>query len=157
MKKLVFGLIATVMLSVTSYGQVVKPSNRISTSVSVAAKFHAVITYLESKDYYKSGMSSDEFVKNALVGVEDQKLRDIFTPYMQTIYTFQTQKLTADQVYDKITGDEFAKTVNALRVYQAQTGNGATPMKIRWLNAIRKFIDWVDDTFGQAIDGPKAP
>lgn len=157
MKKIIFGLIATVMVGATSFGQMVNSKNKIATTVKLTAKFHGVITYLESADRYKDGMSVDEFVKGELQGVEDEKLIDIFTPYFQNIYTFHKAGLTADMVYDKIDGEGFTRVVNDLRIYQEETGNGATPMKIRWLNAIRKFIDWVDDTFGEAIDGPKAP
>lgn len=154
MKKLLFGLIAMVMFTSASFGQIVEPTSKITTSVSLTSKFHGVITYLESKDYYRAGMTKDEFVKNAMVGVKDQKLIEIFRPYMETIYTFHTQKLTADNVYDKIRGDEFSKVVNQLRIYQKETGNSATAERINWLNALRKFIDWVDDTFNQ---DPKQP
>ena len=157
MKKLVFGLIATVMLSNLSFGQNVSSKNKIATSVKLSAKYHAVITFLESDSRYRKGMSADEFVKGELKGVEDEKLIEIFTPYLQTIYSFHTEDLTPDMVYDKIDGEAFTKVVNDLRVYQEENGGGATQMRIRWLNAIRKFIDWVDDTFGESIDPPKAP
>jgi hypothetical protein len=157
MKKLFLGLIATVMFSNFSVGQVVKPANKIATSVVLVAKYHAVITFLESKDYYKEGISSDEFVKKGLVGITDKKLISLLTPYMQTIYSFHTQKLTADMVYNRISGTEFSNTVNSLRLYQKEGGNFTPQVRIGWLNAIRKFFDWLDDTLGEVIDPDPIP
>ncbi len=157
MKKLFLGLIATVMFSNFSISQVVKPSNKIATSVVLVAKYHAVITFLESKDYYRQGMTSEEFVQKGLTGVTDKKMLTILTPYMQTIYSFHTQKLTADMVYDRITGSEFSNTVNLLRQYVKEVGTISSQTRIGWLNAIRKFFDWLDDTLGELIDPPKVP
>ena len=155
MKKLFLGLIATVMLTNFCNAQIVKPANKIATSVVLVAKYHAVITFLESKDYYKDGISNEEFVKKGLVGITDKKLLTLLTPYMQTIYSFHTQKLTADMVYERITGSEFSNTVNSLRIYQKEGGNFPPQNRIGWLNAIRKFFDWLDDTLGGVIDPPK--
>ena len=140
------------MLSNFSVAQVVKPTNKIATSVVLVAKYHAVITFLESKDYYKEGISSDDFVKKGLTGVSDKKLISILTPYMKTIYSFHTQNLTADMVYDRIDGAEFSSTVNSLRLYQKEIGSIPSQERIGWLNAIRKFFDWLDDTFGEVLD-----
>jgi glyceraldehyde 3-phosphate dehydrogenase len=96
MKKLFLGLIATVMISNFSYAQIVKPANKIATSVVLVAKYHAVITFLESKEYYRQGITSEEFVQKGLAGVTDKKLISILTPYMQKIYSYHTQKYTAD-------------------------------------------------------------
>ncbi len=157
MKKLFLGLIATVMFSNFSFSQVVKPANKIATSVVLVAKYHAVITFLESKDYYRQGMTSEEFVQKGLTGVSDKKMLTILTPYMQTIYSFHTQKLTADMVYDRITGSEFSNTVNLLRQYVKEVGTISSQTRIGWLNAIRKFFDWLDDTLGELIDPPTVP
>ena len=109
MKKLFLGLIATVMITNFCNAQIVKPANKIATSVVLVAKYHAVITFLESKDYYKDGISNEEFVKKGLVGITDKKLGGNFPPQL----------------------------------------------RIGWLNAIRKFFDWLDDTLGGEIDPPK--
>jgi hypothetical protein len=152
MKKLFLGLIATVMISDFSYAQIVKPANKIATSVVLVAKYHAVITFLESKDYYRQGITSEEFVQKGLAGVTDKKLISILTPYMQKIYSYHTQKYTADMVYDQITGSEFSSTVNSLRLYAKEVGSISPQVRIGWLNAIRKFFDWLDDTLGEIID-----
>ncbi len=155
MKKLILGLIAALTVHGFSIAQTVKPENKIATSVVLVAKYHAVITFLESKDYYKEGMSSADFVSKGLSGITDKKLISILSPYMQTIFKFHTQKLTADMVYDKIKGSEFSSTVNSLRQYQKDFGNPSIQTRIGWLNAIRKFFDWLDDTFGEVpVEAP---
>jgi hypothetical protein len=156
MKKLFLGLIATVMFTNFSFAQIVKPANKIATSVVLVAKYHAVITFLESKDYYRQGITSDEFVQKGLAGVTDKKLISILTPYMQKIYTFHTQKYTADMVYNQIVGNEFSTVVNSLRLYANEVGPISPELRIGWLNAIRKFFDWLDDTLGGEID-PQPP
>jgi hypothetical protein len=145
MKKLVFGLIATVMFGFVGSAQLVSASSRVSTSIKLTAKFHAVITYLESKDYYKAGMSKDAFIKASTVGVTDVRLVECCTPYLTTIYTFHTKKLTADQVYDNVDGTDFANVINSVFAYEKSSGNTFLTQKMGWLNWLRKLIDTIDD------------
>jgi hypothetical protein len=123
MKKLLFGLIATVMFTSLSFGQDMTPESKVSTSVSLVGKYHAVITFLETASYYKPGMSQDAFVKATTSCIEEQELRDLFTPYMAKIYSYHTKKLTSDQVYDITDGRDFSVTINALQKFEEGSGN----------------------------------
>ena len=67
MKKLFLGLIATVMISNLSYAQIVKPSNKMATSVVLVAKSHAVITFLESKLFTSEFVTISEFFRSPAI------------------------------------------------------------------------------------------
>ena len=61
------------------------------------------------------------------------------------------------KIRSSITGTEFSNTVNSLRLYQKEGGNFTPQVRIGWLNAIRKFFDWLDDTLGEVIDPDPIP
>jgi hypothetical protein len=147
MKKLLFGLIATVMLSISSFAQDLTPTSKVPTSVSLIGKYHAVITYLETASYYKAGMTEDAFIRATTACIEEQELKDLFKPYMSKIYSYHTKKLTSDQVYDLTDGRVFSDTINGLIKFESNSGHVASAKKPWWFNWLRKAIDFIDDNW----------
>lgn len=146
MKKLLFSLIATVFFAgASSAQQDLSTSSKVPTTVALTAKYHAVITYLETKELYRSGMSRDEFVRATTEGVDDQQAVAIFSEYMSKIYECHTRKMTSDAVYDSIDGKEFVIMINKLTRYEAANGHQLSLKKPRWFNWLRKAIDFIDD------------
>ncbi|WP_452226644.1 hypothetical protein [Lacinutrix cladophorae] len=145
----VITLVFMILISFSSKAQEsFKTNDKIPTSVKLVGKFHAVITYLETKEFYKNGMTKDEFVKSTTSCVDDKELINIFKPCMEEIYVFHTKKLSPDQVYDYIDGNSFAKTAIALKKYEIKYDREASRIKKpKWFNWLRKFIDWLDDTW----------
>ncbi len=142
-------LLGFTLFSTTVFCQKFSANSTITKSVKGWAKFHAVITLLESKAIYKSGMSQDEFVTSNLAGVDDLNLSKIVTPYLQTIYSYHTKGLSADDVYSMTTGEEFATLENQLVAYEKSVGGSSSlsSKKPKWLNWLRKLIDLIDDNW----------
>ena len=144
MKNLLLGLFAAVLFSGSATAQY-NITEKVPTSISLTAKFHAVITYLETKEMYTEGMSRDEFVNVTTSSVEEQEIVQIFSPYMGKIYDYHTQNLTPDKVYDLVTGEDFVEMANSMRSYELSSGHTASLKKPRWFNWLRKVIDYIDD------------
>ena len=92
-------------------------------------------------------MTEESFVSATTSCISEKDLVNIFKPYMSEIYRYHTQKLTPDQVYDRVDGSKFASTASALKSYEKSTNHGASAKKPKWFNWLRKFIDWLDDTW----------
>ncbi|HEX8268808.1 MAG TPA: hypothetical protein VF581_02855 [Flavobacterium sp.] len=146
MKKLLLGLFAAVLFTGSAVAQY-KTTDKVPTSVSLTAKFHAVITYLETKELYRAGMSREEFVKVTTSCVEEKEIVEIFAPYMGKVYDYHTQKLSSDKVYDMVTGEDFVAMANRLRAYEETSGHTASLKKPWWVNWLRKAIDFIDDNW----------
>lgn len=144
MKKLLFGLIATVMFSSVSFAQQIKATDYKPMSVRLVGKLHGLISVLETKGEYSKSTSAGDFVAKVTVGVKDQEFLNLCKPYLTEVYNLHTQKLTQDQVYDKIDGAKFAEMSTKVRDYYVQHPELAQ-QKFGWFNAIRKIIDIIDD------------
>lgn len=145
MKKLLFSLLATVFFAGASSAQELRTNTKVPTTVALTAKYHAVITYLETKELYRDGMSRDAFVKATTAGVDDQTAVTVFSDYMSKIYEFHTRRLTPDAVYDSVDGSDFVVMINKLTQYEESNGHQLSLKKPRWFNWLRKAIDFIDD------------
>ncbi len=124
-----------------------KVTDDIPTSVKLIGKYHAVITFLETKEFYKPGMSEDEFVQTTTSCLEDETLIEMFTPYMRHIYNYHVNKMTSDEVYDKEDSNSFASLSTSLEKYMQDPNirKELSFKKPKWFNWLRKAIDWLDD------------
>lgn len=137
-------LITSSLFYSISYGQEIKPSNKVATSVKLIGKFHAVITYLETKDFYVKGMSEEDYVNTTTSCIKETELKNVFKPYMAKIYSYHTKGLTSDQVYDLVDGNDFASVENALRKYRVISEINTT-YTLRWFNWLRKLFEFPGD------------
>jgi len=132
----------------STYGQNdYKPTDKIPTSISLISKFHSVITFLETKDFYKKGMSEEEFIDKTTSCLEDKELKKLFAPYMSQIFYYHENNFTSDKVYDSVKGDNFITLTNALERYMEDPVIRKEMLlkKPKWFNYLRKIIDWIDD------------
>jgi hypothetical protein len=145
MKKFVFGIVATVLFcNYLSFAQEIKASNKVSTSVKLIGKYHAVITFMETKEYYTKNMSEEDYFNETTSCIKETELKNLFRPYMAKIYSCHVKNLTSDQVYDLIDGADFANVENALRKYRS-TPEINTTSTLRWFNWLRKLFDFPGD------------
>jgi|GEM_PF-5192215 len=152
MKKLItcFLAIIAILNYVTVNAQNLTADSKVPTSIKLIGKFHAVITYLETKDFYKSGVTEASFIKAVCANVDDIKVIEITTPYLKTIYSYHLNKLTSDQVYDKTTGEQYALMHNQLTSYIKTIGDKPSKLKKpKWFNWLRKLIDFIDDNWDE--------
>lgn len=127
------------------------------------AKYHAVITYLETKENYQPEMSKEDFINNCLAFLGCVKVPDFFKEYLAFIYEFHRLDVPADLVYDRTDGRAFVNLINGLvsRIEPGMNqiefenhlidgypaGGGNLLKKPRWVNWIRKAIDFIDDNW----------
>lgn len=164
MKKLLFGLIAVVCMSINSFGQSVSVSGVFKNqSVVTVGKLHGIISYLETKEYYTKGMSEKEFVNKIMAYQFDNGVSpDFFKNYLTYIYKLHTLNGDDNKVYDSIDGKAFVDFTNGiLKLYNNKmskedalmaiytNGDASKTVKPKngWLNFARKIIDVIDDEF----------
>lgn len=150
MKKLLFGLIATVMFGFVGNAQTFERNK----SNDRTFRLVNVIALLESKTQFETSKSENEFVVKMTKGVTDTKYIEILTPYLKEVYSMHTAKYTQDNAYDKVNFDLYYSTFNSVAKYSLENPKALVSLnnaKINWLNLIRKIIDIIDD----ALNGGK--
>lgn len=141
----------------------IEPFAKVCLKGKTLAKYHAVITFLETKENYKPEMTEDNFVKNCLSFLGCVKIPDFFKNYLLFIYQFHKAEVSADYVYDRTDGRAFTDLVNGLisriepgmneiefenhLVEGYPAGGGNLLKKPWWVNWIRKVIDFIDDNW----------
>lgn len=141
--------------------EAIEPFAMVCLKGKTLAKYHAVITFLETKENYKPEMTQDDFVKNCLSFLGCVKIPDYLRDYLVFIYDFHKSDVSADYVYEKTDGRAFTEIVNSMigKIEPGMTeiefenhlidgypaGGGNMLKKPRWVNWIRKIIDFIDD------------
>ncbi|MDO9001361.1 MAG: hypothetical protein Q7W45_16465 [Bacteroidota bacterium] len=141
----------------------IDPYVSVSIKAQTLAKYHAVITFLETEANYKPEMTEEDFIKNCLAFLGCAKIPDFLKSYYGFIYEFHVSGVSSDTVYEKTDGRAFTEFANALieRIKPGMTqiefennlvegypvGGGDKLKKPWWVNPIRKIIDWIDDNW----------
>lgn len=148
MKKLLFGLVAVVMFSFSSYAQ----NNLKCVSAERTFKLVNVIALLETKVQFEKSKNSDEFVKEMSVGVNDAKYIELITPLLKSVYSMHVSKFSQDNAYDKVDLTLYNKTFDNVTEYlksNPKTLAEINKNKVNWFNLLRKIIDIIDDFIGE--------
>lgn len=141
--------------------QPIDPFVKICIKVQTLGKYHAVITFLETKENYKPEMTEDDFIKNCLAFLGCVKIPQFFKDYLSFIYPFHVNDVNSDYVYDKTDGRAFTNLYNEMikliqpgmtqieyenHLIPGYPAGGGNPLeKPKWVNWIRKVIDIIDD------------
>lgn len=141
----------------------IDPYVNVSINVQTLAKYHAVITFLETKENYEPEMTKENFIKNCLAFLGCAEIPDFLKNYYGFIFDFHASGVSSDKVYEKTDGRAFTNLSNALieRIKPGMTeiefenhlipgypaGGGNRLKKPWWVNPIRKIIDWIDDNW----------
>ena len=146
MKKLLFGLIATVMFGFVGNAQSfqkTRTQNRIFQYISV-------IAYLESKTEFKSSTSPESFVQIFSKGVKNENLKKEMTPFLTNVYNMHKSGYTQDDAYDKADLTLLYTTYNnlgALMVKDPSIQNEYNQSRFNWGNLWRKVVQAIIDSF----------
>jgi len=141
----------------------IDPFMKVSIKAKTLAKYHMVITYLETKENYKPEMTEDDFISNCLAFLGRVELPDYFKNYLKVVYKFHVADINVDIVYEKTDGRAFTELANELikRIEPGMNeiefenhlipgypaGGGDLKKKPKWVNWLRKFFDWLDDNW----------
>jgi hypothetical protein len=147
MKRLFFGLIATVIFSFAGNAQQFKKSR----SQDRTFMYLNVIALLESKTEFQASKSKEEFVTIYTKGVNDANYVKIMTPYLYSVYQMHASRYTQDNAYDKADLNLLYDTHNKVAEYAKTNSNfnSLIQSKIRfnWGNLFRKVVDAIIDSF----------
>jgi hypothetical protein len=140
----------------------INPTSQIQVSGKVAGKLHMVVTFLETKPAFSRGMSGDEFVRNALRQMYPAPIPPWLRAYLLRVYDYHVKGVSADVVYATDDGRAFSELYSAVaRTYKpgmtraeferqlvpdvSPDHGDPTANKPKWVNALRKIIDILDD------------
>lgn len=152
-----------VMIGSIAFGQTIDPRGILEhQTVQKEGQRYGIICYLETKEFYKDGISESQFVENVLSYQFDNGERpEDFKKFLGSIYKLHTMRADNNTVYDNVDSVAFANFTNsALKYYKAglskeenlstvfTQGSKIKPPKNGWLNMARKLIDLIDDEFG---------
>jgi hypothetical protein len=144
MKKLVLGLIATVMFGFLGNAQTFSQSKVTERTF----KFLNVIALLETKSQFEQSKNADEFVVQMSKGVRDAKTIELLSPYLKSVYSMHQARYTQDNAYDKINMSLYYTTFENLSDYVESNPKALTDLnnsKSGFFNLLRKIIDLIDD------------
>jgi hypothetical protein len=131
-------------------------------SGKVAGKLHMVVTFLETKPAYSRGVSSDQFIRKVLGQMYPAPIPPWLVTYLSRVYEYHVKGMSPDAVYAADDGRAFVELYNSVASqykpgmtkaeFERQLVPGASPEpgdpvanKPKWINAIRKIIDILDD------------
>lgn len=131
------------MMSSFAFGH--NRNTNTSTAISVLGQSVTSQVYEATNEFYKDGMSENDFINTAVSGV-DKEMVELVRPYLSKLYSYHVQKLTVRQVSDMAVSKEFLQTYSSLSSYvKSHDTVNATTSRIKWLHWLRLLIDLIDD------------
>jgi hypothetical protein len=150
MKKLVFGLIAMVMFSFVGNAQTSKIEVDKSDAkkwIEVTAKFHLMITFLETSEEFKNSKNSTDFHAFLTKGITDSTIANDFRPlseYVYSIHKLHSQSKDFNITYNQLNPTVGIELIKKMSKYdRSQLDMLAKNTGGRFLNGIKKFAEMV--------------